>query len=1016
MANKTKNRAAQESAEQLETQELKVPSSRFQDKQRLPEAASAIDASAGSSSFSATKQEKKGSVLKQDVAAEVVTTGVGGGLPGEVTGTYSLSYGGNEGTILGSAAYTPSVGQSRSDSRVGKKLDATVKKINFVASEQVLQEVEESAPLAKNPDAVQGYNGTYRNENARMQKNNGGVPGELLYQRSIDEIKRDQLYFSTGQHVDTEGVVAYDTPTYVPESSKFGVLQYPDGPNYDLKRGNFLHRELRFKFSDAGQLEKFYFVTDDVSTTVSSAIADKSSVNATLDRNHAEMNRQIMDAKAGDEKAELWTPLARAVKEPTQTVAYLRDIENITGSEVFMAYKKTALCHSYQLNRAAKDGLKTFSPMVEALIGLNIPEKSSALSAAIVDPFDVANTTDGNKIYASAANMISAFDSTTKYKTKGDVLTMPRSFKMHLQTADNNMNPLRVKADFVRSVNNREVFSTIDRDYDPLMPVCISDRAALIHCYDFNDLYAWESLKNGARQFKKNPFTYMYSDLRNNYVVEAAIPLLEGIADYLTANAAAFKKIYGTKEVIVSMQHSTCFFSFWSLLVLAATPFILNNRVNSLRDVLYYEKNVEYPFDQLISIKDANPMNAVNYTNDDYLQPIKTKQMMPSVRATWVMPELFWPFDENTDNSYAYVLPWYFNQEEFDFTSVTASYSGVKCAMSMPSIRSGAKFAYLDDVYSMSERDLRLCLDRLTDIPVITTGTGKSGVYKYGQNTDGIPFVTLSEDNFTIGSFISLPREQGYFMVAPYGTLSVLFTLPVADGHFNFSGLLTTPVLSNSRVPMHGESSYMLKFWHGKGIKTVDASGSAQAILDPVQINVNRNTAYVQDWDSYHATLSDNAEAIIDFGWVPSINLLYGKGNTEEIFGRSAFIPFTNGVKSQGREAVYTDKSVYMVGSLQKALWTRIQMLPMALSPFDFCAAFRAAGEDAIKYDPYDFLYYFGLAGFRASDYREDVYNRSADMVNLGFTFLKDSFVEDSPVFKESLSYTQSKNDDSIVS
>lgn len=114
-----------------------------------------------------------------------------------------------------------------------------------------------------------------------------------------------------------------------------------------------------------------------------------------------------------------------------------------------------------------------------------------------------------------------------------------------------------------------------------------------------------------------------------------------------------FRKLVGNEEITIPMVYSTTKFSLFALLLLAATPFILNERVNSLRDVLYYEKNVEYPFHQLSRIEHMNPMNAVNYINDDYMEPIKTKTMMPSAAISWVLPELFWPFDELTaDNTY----------------------------------------------------------------------------------------------------------------------------------------------------------------------------------------------------------------------------------------------------------------------------------------------------------------------------------------------------------------------------
>lgn len=999
-------REEQEATEGYKTQSVDVPGSRFQTEQQDVPATSAAKTKAESTGFGKKKTKAEGAVLKQEVAARVIDTGVGGEVPEAAAAVRGLSYSGNEGTILASAAYTPIAGQSRSDSRTGKKLDATAKKLNFVPSEQVEEVFDESKPLAENPSAVQGYNGSPRNTNARSQKNVGFAPSELLFQRSLDEIKRDQLYFSTGQVVKqmVNGIALdlADTPTIVPEkNASTGVYVYGNTPNYTLTRGNYLHRAMTIQFDSDGTLTKMVFDTVDVTAGSDNVyVINDASANATIDMNYAEMDRQNMDHKAGDEKAEIWTPLARAVKQPTRTVGYLRDIENITGAEVFMAYKKTALCHSYQLNRAAKDGMKLVTPMAEAALGL-VHEEDSSLTFANYTTGNIFSTAE--YVLGASSLFIAINDSIAKYNNKADLLVQPRSYKLALQVADNNMNPLRVKADFVQAVNSREVFSTIDREYDPLQPVCISDKEAIIHCYDFNDLYSFSSLdENGNPNFNKDPFIYAYSDLRNSYVVAAAIPLLRGLHQYLNSVGPKIVSLnngaLANTDIVIPMVHSTCFFSLWSLFILSATPFIDRERVNSLRDVLYYEKNVEYPFHQLISIRDANPMNGINYGNTDYQLPITVKRMMPSVALTWVLPEVFWPVDEQTtDDKYTYVLPWYFNQVEFNFTGTSIERADGKYAISMPSIRSGVRFGYLDDIYGMEERDVRLSLDRLVDIPVNTTSAGNQGVYKYSQNNDGIPYCTFTAANFTIKKFLSLPRELGWFLVAPAGVLGKMRTGNTTFGYATANG------------PMFGQSSYLAKYWHGRVPTT--AAGSPSAILEKANINVSRSSAYKQDWDAIPATNKfDQGEA--DWGFYMSVADALGDGHTL-VTGKSKFIPFTTGVVSGGAEGVKSDTD-FEVMALHKALWTRIQKIPMALSPWDMRIK-RGLTDDTIKFDPYDFLYYFGLAGFKASEYDEDVYNRCNDILDKGFSFLEDPFCQASPLFKEAGHATQSANNDSLV-
>lgn len=994
-----KTRAEQEKGEELRTETSSVPEDRFQAKQQVQPADEAEHAEAPDNSFKLKRQKASGSQLRQEVASKMIRSqNISGEIPSNVTGLRTLSFSGDDGTVLGSTASAPIVGSSnRADSRFGKKMDATAKKINYVPSEQVLTEFDESKPLAETKDAVQGYNGTYRSEQVRQQKKSGGVPGELLFDRSVDEILRDQAYFTTGQVVKQQGVNYFDTPT---KTVTGYTNNQPVVSDYSLTRGNYLHRNLKVTIESNGKISGFQFTTVDLTPDpVSASVANMASANEIIDMNKAELDRQNMDHKAGDEKADIWTPLARAIQQPTQTVGYLRDIENITATEVFMSYKKTALAHSYQLNKAAKDGQHSIRPMNEALLGLIGPEISSADYSGI-NAFDKSYYKNG-----ASSLMIALYDSVSKYKTKADLLIQPRSFKMHLQTADNNMNPLRMKPEFAAIVNGEEVFSTIDREYDPNAPVCISDRTGLIHCYNFNDLYSFSSLdSNNQPVFTKDLFQYSYSDLRNNYIVRATIPLLEGIHEWFSQNGVRLYELVrdsandtAAKTITIPMIHSTCFFSLWSLIVLAATPFILNKRVSSLRDVLYYETNVEYPFSQLKKIEEMNPMNASNYSNDNYLEPIIVKEMLPSTAASWILPELFIPFDElTTADTYTYILPYYFNENQFEVNGSNVLLKDRSGMMSYPSTRSGVRLAYLDDVYSMDERSFRLCLDKMVFPLSDTIPSSDYFIYKYGLNGDGIPAVNLSKTQLTSTAIMSTPRELGWFMVTPFGVLHSMDNSSTATNNWNNFDDMTNAIF--------GQSSYRIKYWHADG----EVNGIT--ILSPSTMNVSRAANFQQQWDSIPACLTggSNQLTVRDPGFLPSLGYMFtsnSNGNIEPVSGRSLFAPFVTQA-ANGSQTKVTDAR-FNILSMQKYFWFRLQKLPMALSPWDASSMTRVAGEDAVKSDPFDFLYYFGLSGFRASDYNEDIYNRETERYNKGYLFTSDPFVASSPIFKDSIKYTE---------
>jgi hypothetical protein len=256
-------------------------------------------------------------------------------------------------------------------------------------------------------------------------------------------------------------------------------------------------------------------------------------------------------------------------------------------------------------------------------------------------------------------------------------------------------------------------------------------------------------------------------------------------------------------------------------------------------------------------------------------------------------------------------------------------------------------------------------------------------VYKYGVTTDGIPMVNYFGDNsgdtLTWDKLIATPRELGFIIPAPGGTLTAN-TDGVKYGTSKASG------------PLHsGFVAFRLRSWFGGD----DIAAPEADILDAPSINVNRAMSLRQFYLTIFAQ-DLGEDDYSDFGFVPSMSELFAADNDgfEAVLGKSLFIPFT-----EADGVTKSNDGDYQVGSLQKAIWFFTQRMTLAINPFE-CILRRGVGEDALKFDPYDFLYYNGVAGFRASDYNEDVYNRLKRRTDEGLLFLSDPFVEDSPIFK----------------
>jgi len=1067
MNKNSRSRVETEAAEGLTEVKNEVPANKLQTTQQVADTESALDTKPAESSFTAKKTKTKGATLKQEAIADVITGSSSSAGMGINAAGRGVS--GTAGGILGANNSTPVANKSRSDSRVGKKLDRLATKLNYTPSEQVIVEMDESKPLADAADVDQGYNGTYRNEAARSQKIMGAVPADLMFQRSMDLITKDKLYFVEGQQVFQ---VESDKTSLNPSSSCFGEADASSSHAVTYHSGNFLHRALHFGLNRSGKVKYFFADVDDLTpaSVVDAETANTSSAARLIKSNVAELDRQVMDSKAGDEKAELWSPLGRAVSEPTATSYLMSSIEADTGAFVYIAYSKATTNMSYQLNRGPKDGLNEVTPAIEECVGWRRTDNNnltigSAYSNTLSNVFDRDEYDLGDP-----SIMIEAYDSIAKYKNKADLLLQPRGFRMHLQTADNNMNPLKVPSQFASVYAGQETFSTIDHEYDPILPICMTDKASLITVHNFNELcgvlkvtemklsytctdieasYKYKSevlipkgllaalgystinvffkkqggeglvISNGVISIKPDenngdrvidivistaatisgftklaeisasaaydvvlhvptvqtgdsvisavsyeefesplyyygagPFSYSYSDLRNNYIVDVQHPLIEGIISYLDNSIGGkFRSLLGERhELFIPLVFSTQYMTLAQILICAATPWITRVRLNAMKDVIYYEDNVgQYPYSKLDSLKNVPFHNYVNFGFHGYDEPLECKVMNPVVAMQFIMPEFFWKVGASK-----YVLPWYFNENEV-LADGSVNYDA--SAMSFPSIRSGVRMGALDSLYGMSEKDVRLSLDRLNKVLLSKSTITTVKAYKYGRTTDGQIYVELgSSDVFSKREVLSCPRELGLCMDAPAGLFTFTSGVP-------------------SALTSEHASSFMIKIWVNNNT-IIEPS-----ILASTGVNITRAANYSQKWISLAANTA-NSDTVI-------AGLVCGMNDE----GAATFKPF----------ASLSDGSAYESGpdiiSLQRSLWTRIQLLPFVISPFDG----HATSGSGVR-DIYDIAYMLGLAGFRASDYRESVYNREKEVINQGLLFVDDPWVLASPIVRNGAS------------
>lgn len=982
-----------------------VPASRMQGDQAFPKAAQADETVTPKSGFSKKTVKASGGKLKQEVAASVLNDNADyGGAPGTSavnavarSGLKSMSYSGDAGTIIGSAANTPITGaRDRANTRFGKKLDETNKKINYLASEQILVEYDNPKPLGEVSDQPQGYPGTPKNTSVRSQKTGGFTNAELLFDRSVDELSRDEMFFVSGQVVKEKGTNYMDTPT---ETEYYNENDELVSAKFDLPRGNYVPREIQVTFkgsNGSAYVSKFLPVVDDVSCNAENTnVVNHAATNEIIDMNNAEIARQVIDSKAGRETMPNWNPLGRAVRQPTQTVAYLRDLDNELGAYTYTSLRFAQKAFSYQLNKAAKDGQRVTAPMREMFLR-HIANANS--SKVFEDGQKYGNIFNHDSMKAgSAALMISIFDSEAKYQTKADVLTQPRSLKMHFATALNNVDYLRVKPEFVKALDARDVFSTIDREYDPMAPVCITDGVQLITHHDWSKQFAFtRSGINADRVWTSQLFSYFYSDRSSNYLVKVTNPMLAGIAYFFEQHAAkVFKVLGGTgeNEVVlhIPVRSTTKSFSLWDFVLMASMPYIQYERTNALKDVLDFEVNFGYPFTELICLKDVKDAPRANYTFSAITEPLQTKLMKPSTAITWIMPELFnIPGQRDTatvgDERDIVMHPWYFAETMYDFTGdpagdkVNAKLADHCGSMLLPVIRSGVRLALLDDLYALAERDVRLSLDRLVRSPLdLGSDATQAAVYKYSQNAEGILCLLVKDADrkkFTAKVLISTPRELGWSLVAPGSYVTPIYVS--ADTDYRAYNDYTKNDFTVISVAPYKATVYSAPRKTGSKAPT-DALHASAVLID-------RGQAFIQEWTDVAS--ADETHFPQGAGNVNGLSFYsVVTGNGEQISAFTTGYAVTNA--AEGRNAQPILAGADKLYQFNRLLWTRVQKLPFIINPYD------AAQVDA-GCDIYDLAYLFNMAGFMVSDYEEDVNNRISMVQNAGWLYNHDPFIDNS--------------------
>lgn len=936
-----------------------------------------------------------------------------------------------------------SAGGYRPDTRFGKTIADKTFKINQATCEQIDPGFEESKAIYENPSEGQGYNGRKKFNVARGKKNTGKDPHDLLFFRSADFIDHSERLYTTGQVLDSITPQAgYPTRTFVGEGANGYEANQIDSNGYAIaanvmEKGNYSLDTFNIVLKN-GHIDKVSFGETRFVSATTRVERDVANLNWQVDANNVTAAMLRMQTELGRETTDKWSPLGYVIEEGYQYNMLYHDMEAMTGAIAATAYRSAVSSMAIQLNDIGKDGADPILPAARMVLGGigDVPNSSLLAGVSMADLFSTGVCQKG-----AVTAIIKMFDSTNKYKSKADLLTAQRGLKYHLSSADNNLNPLHVKPEFIKALNSAHTFSTYDGSYNPALPVYRTQTIRLTNPMSLNFfLEGWVNPNTTPVDNVHDPVTgtkvhlaYAYSDLRNAYTTPVKHPLIEGLLKWLLEHEGGLVTAFGANATI-TMPATFNFInpSLFSFMICAAMQDIAFQRNVFFRDILFAGEQSSYVWDDLKGFKEVDPLWSSQLRIKSYDSGLELGALTPAVKIRTAWPEHWAVHGEQAGEGCDFIAPWYHNEHQYlatgdgVFVSILDD-SAHSQVMTLPSIRDGVRHEYVDLLYSMSERDLRLVLDRMVTLPVITqkseyremASAGPNaqvyiplgGTYtpnaaktsqmhinavRYDNNSDGRVQVTYDE-NLPVAALCCVARELG-FIEPEYGACRPVISAfkPSENNVITFADVDYTIVsTAGYNVAFDGSTAWALRSFQATGAGT------------PITAQAISQTAALKQW--YETFYAARFPALVSFneafgekiGFTPTVSALFTAGSLNTVRTDIANIDGVYALRST-RTGVGNVSSTFI--SLVKALYGVMQRVFFATNPFENCLASRSATGDVqagVYVDPMEMAYLFGVAGSLASDYNQDVLSRLDELDQLGINYLKDNFVAGSLLFRE---------------
>lgn len=1042
------NRQASEQAEGYKTIETGLPSDRFSEQKQIASAdqlgvTSKSTPDNVTNSVSAAKTLKSKIKVKPDISVEDLGSKQVGGVPLAVETGLKNAAGARTMSPADDTSRTPySPGNYRPTTRYGKKRSEDLFELDNTAIEQVVPVVEDCPDLKEAPTLEIGYNGRQQFKQTRQKKNfqytdgdgdiQPKIPQQLLNDASVDFCDVDQVVYTNGQvinPINSNGTMGQidsqaDYPTFDGDFTLTG--------NDVMHKGNYMPTGLRITVS-GGHITAISIDEYKFDVVASSVVRDQANMNWQVDANNIAKTMIKIQKEMGRETTDKWTPLAYVINQPYEYNMLLHDIESTTGAIMAAAYRAAVSSLAYQRNITKKDGINPQRNAVKMIVEGYAGVLANNDRNTIAD-LDFGHTIFNQAAYreGSAAALIDMFDSVNKYQTKADLLGMQRSFGLHLSQADNNIAPFRCKKEFMKALDKAHMFSTVDGNYNPFLPIYETKNIKLILPLSLNRfLKGWKNpalLSDAEKADSRRDqvsgtyaqYMYTYADIRNRYDTYVQHPVIEGLLHWLLKHEGAFVDTYGDGNIYIPFHFDMQNPSMLQFLLCSASQEVAFQRNISFRDVLFAGEQSTYIWDDLVSLKDVDPLYSSQLKIGKYDEPLTLGKLAPDSAIRMFFGD-HKQCAYHEDGAVQYFEPWYLNEQAFR-KEAGGSYAinrgfydeDVPFNMSFPSIRDGVRNEYVDLIKSMSLKDVMLSIDRKLDIlkytaintvrdsnntttlyyEVVPNNVAnicnnkiKINTLRYDGNSDGrisTEYLLDVGDNLDLHALglYCIPKELGY-IDDQYCSLSVITGVTYNSG--TKACVVTTAATNFDDTDTSGINTV-----YYNGGKNMWVTSYRMEADSPVDGSIDRSAALTSTFYRAFATTDDNI-AVVNQNFVDETGLLLSR--TWNFAGMQS----PKGIYNLGSTNGSSYTMINNITSFVPYDWTMVQRWFMPVNPF---ANATPVDDIELVFDPFESSFIFGICGFLAADYTQSVLSRLSIYDQLGFDYTEDTNIKDSPIFR----------------